>query len=205
MARIPKVRLFADGENLVFRYQEMLSQGRNPKKGVIHIPDEFVWSDEITTAVCYDLVRASFYTSAAGDDDKIRELRKIISKTGYEFAYTPDNEVPNATGFLVPCVFKKERKSKKSRSVDIQMTIDIYKHAMRGDADHFLILTGDGDFIPIIKECMSLGIEVHAMGFSSGLNPEIEICSDTFVFLDEYFFEQKNEPSKSVNPTGSGR
>lgn len=124
MSRIPKVLIFADGENLVFRYQELLAAGRTPKASVTHIPDEFVWSDEITKDSCYDIIRASFYTSAAGDEAKIYKLRKSISMVGYEYSYTPDNEVPVATNYLFPVVFKKDRKSKKSRSVDIQMTID---------------------------------------------------------------------------------
>ena len=182
---------FADGENLVFRYQEMLATGRVPKKDVVHIRDEFVWAGGITTGVCHDIVRATFYTSAFGDEEKVRALRTVIAETAYEFVYTPDGDIPQATGSLVPMVFKKERKSKKSRSVDIQMTIDLLRHAMRRDCDHFIILTGDGDFIPIVRECMSLGIEVSVRGFSSGLNPDLKISADTFGLLDDEFFEAK--------------
>jgi uncharacterized protein (TIGR00288 family) len=75
--------------------------------------------------------------------------------------------------------------------VDIQMTIDLLRHAKQKDADQFLLMTGDGDFVPIIKEVMSLGIEVIVFGFSSGFNPELEVCADSYRILDQFFF--KNE------------
>jgi hypothetical protein len=105
MSRIPRTIIFADGENLVFRYQELLASGKKPKKGVSHIVDEFVWSDEITKQVCYDITRVSFYTSATGDDEKIFRLRKAISEVGYDYSYTPDDTVPEATGYIYPVVF----------------------------------------------------------------------------------------------------
>lgn len=189
MPRIPKAMFFADGENLVFRFQEMWTAGRQPLSDVIHIRDEFVWAPKITTGPCFDIIRTTFYTSACGDEAKINSLRKRISSVEYSFSYTPDNEIPAATAGLVPCVFKKERQSKKSRSVDVQMTIDLLRHAMRHDCDQFVILTGDGDFIPIIRESMALGIEVRVMGFSSGLNPELAISADSFELLDDHFFQ----------------
>lgn len=190
MAHIPRTMFFADGENLVFRYQTMVAEGHVPKEEVVHITDEFVWASEVTTFSCLDIMRVTFYTSAVGDEGKLHALKSTISGTDYEFAYSPDDQVPHAIGLLVPSVFKKARKSHKSRSVDIQMTIDLLRHAMRRDCEQIVILTGDGDFIPIVRECMSLGVEVHVCGFSSGLHPELRISADGFSTLDEYFFEK---------------
>lgn len=69
---IPKTFIFADGENLVMRYQAMLAQGHRPKKGIKHIPDVFVWHPGITTWSVMDLQRVTYYSSATGDQPKKR-------------------------------------------------------------------------------------------------------------------------------------
>jgi hypothetical protein len=52
---IQKAFLFVDGENLVMRYQAMVQNGKRPKRGVVHIPDVFVWHPGITTWSCMDI------------------------------------------------------------------------------------------------------------------------------------------------------
>ena len=44
----PHAILLVDGENLVFRYQEMVAAGREPKPDVVHIKDVLVWHNAMT-------------------------------------------------------------------------------------------------------------------------------------------------------------
>ena len=82
-----KRAIFVDGENLVFRYQEMCTAGRTPKAGIIHIPDVFVWHSGITQSGDIDLLRVGYYTSAVGDDAKLDELRLKIARIPAPFTH----------------------------------------------------------------------------------------------------------------------
>src|SRR4051794_22089694 len=84
---IPKTVFFVDGENLVFRYQAMLAEGRQPRAGVIHVQDVFVWHPDITTTSIMNVVRVNYYTSMVGDDYAIEDMRRRIGTTEYEFQY----------------------------------------------------------------------------------------------------------------------
>ena len=118
----PRSILFADGENLAFRFQEMVAAGRVPRSDTVHLPDTFVWNSNVTRSR-YDaldnVIRVHYYTSATGDHARIAALHEQISKQGYVS--------PTTSGFhhgqIVPSVFKKLAKSKKTRNVDIQIVI----------------------------------------------------------------------------------
>jgi hypothetical protein len=83
---------FADGENLVFRYQAMVAEGAVPKPDVIHVPDLLVWHPEISESYLCDIVRISYYQTVAGDAVKIDESRDLIAgvKYGYKMAVPDD-------------------------------------------------------------------------------------------------------------------
>ena len=80
----PKTISFADGENLVLRYQSMLEEGRKPKPGVVHKSDAFVWSPDVTKFSHWSLMRVAFHTSLVGDDVLVQELSEHISSTRYD-------------------------------------------------------------------------------------------------------------------------
>ena len=104
--------LIVDGENLTFRYQEILKTGRKPKDDVIHIPDVFVWHRDISRLWMLDFYRVLFYSSVVGDEPKIREIKDAISK---QIFHEDMNQSHNYFGKLqiVPWIFKKESKSHK--------------------------------------------------------------------------------------------
>jgi hypothetical protein len=84
---IPKTVFFVDGENLVFRYQAMLAEGRKPTHGVIHIPNVFVWHQDITRSSIMNVVRVNYYTSMVGDDLAIDDMKRHIGTITYEYEY----------------------------------------------------------------------------------------------------------------------
>ena len=49
------------------------------------------------------------------------------------------------------------------------------------------IVSGDGDFIPLIKECIRFGKHVHVAALSSGLSPELRYEADQFLLLDNMY------------------
>lgn len=195
MTLIKREFVFIDGENLLFRFQALLAGGKMPKKEVTHVPDVFVWSDSAINKWIGDIMRASYYTSYVGSHEKKVEIEEKILGCTYKF------EAPQmvADGRLIPSVFKKEKKQEKSRSVDINISIDSLWHGFRNDYDLCILFSGDGDFIPLVDAIQRLGKQVHIHAFSSGLNHGLRRKADAFHLLDDCFFEKNTQQSSAGN------
>lgn len=188
-----KIMIFIDGENLVMRYQDMVKNGYKKKPNTEYIEDIYVWHDELIPRKEIDLRRVTYYTSAVGSDDHINELREEIHNIKYRFRGLPyifhgATKYQEQWGSVVPKVFKKPSKGRKSRKVDINIAIDMLNHATLGQVDRMLLVSGDGDFIPLIQEVMRHGIQVHISALSNGLNPKLKIVADMFTLLDDSMF-----------------
>jgi len=180
--------ILADGENLVLRYQASLEDGEKEKEKTLYIPDVLVWHPEITRAFDMEVIRASYYTTKVGDENKIDKTCKLIAGYGYEFKLGQSEGY--GKGRLVPHVFKKEKTSKKTKSVDINLTIDALRHTYNDSLDILFLLSGDGDYIPLIKEVMRQGKKVFIGAFSNGLNPTLLHIADKFFNLDNWLFKR---------------
>lgn len=171
---------YIDGENLVFRYQEMLQSGLKPNSGsLIHLPDVFVWHPHLRGDE-KNVIRVNYYTSAVGTDKRIDEVRDQIGK----ILSTPAGHGRRVCSH----VFKKPKASNKSKLVDISITIDALRDVYRDQVDVAFIFSGDGDYIPLIKEMMRNGKQVVVGALSSGLSPEMRRAGDQFIDLDRWFF-----------------
>lgn len=178
-----RLMVFIDGENLVFRYQSMLKGGRTPIANVVHEPDVFVWRKSVTTNGDYDMLRATYYTYAVGDDLYISSIQEKIKNLPIHNEYT--TTLPNK---LTPMIFKKEKRAAKSKGVDIQLTVDVLSHVYNNTTDAVFILTGDGDYEPLFKEVLRRGKQLYLAAFSEGFNPRLLNLADHFYYLDDSFF-----------------
>src|ERR1043166_2840948 len=180
---VPSSRNFialVDGENLVFRYQEMLSN-RKRHSNTEYIEDVFVWHQYMGVAMGWSLLRVNYYTSATGSEDRIAALEKQISGV----AVPRSGEAPCQ---ICPRVFKKPAKSQKTKIVDISIALDALRHSYHRDVEAIWLFSGDGDYLPLIKDIMRNGTQVWLGAFSSGLNPALPPSVDRFVDLDQWFF-----------------
>jgi uncharacterized LabA/DUF88 family protein len=176
--------ILIDGENLVLRYQNTLQAGRKPRDSVIHIDDVFVWHLKISGRM--DIVRIGYYTTVVGDAKKVEEVKQLISESKYDFSQLNGGD---AYGTLVPYVYKKSRKGTKTKSVDINLTIDALRYAYGESIDQIVLVSGDGDYIPLLREIISRGKMVKAFAFSSGLNKEIKYNVDELLVIDHLYFK----------------
>lgn len=182
--------LFIDGENLAMRYQALLESGRKPKPTVVHIPDIFVWQPGLGPGVINtDILRVNYYTSMVGDDDAIASVKESISAQRY---FSHGDYYGQCQ--LFPRVYKKLKKSTKSRLVDINITIDVMRHAYTHAVDVVYLFSGDGDFVHLVEEVARSGKKVCVGAFSSGLEPRLRVAADRFALLDEHFFEPITAP-----------
>ncbi len=194
-----KVMFFVDGENLVLRYQDMLNSGHKQLNGIAHIKDVFVWHSDVIRNESRNIVRVAYYTSSAGDEEKILSISNEIKETKYLYQGPPygvggklgGTRNQQFEGHIFPYVFKKSQKSARSRLVDISTAIDMLNYASPEKLDAMYLISGDGDFIPLIKEVMHKGIRVYLMALSSGLNPQLPISVDEFECIDDRLFQSK--------------
>jgi len=186
MAIVRNMMVFIDGENLVIRYQAMKEKGWSLNAGITHEPDIFVWKPEVIQDCGFvSVVRATYYTYVVGADDKIAELSNKIKKAQYVFK---EDHSLGKLGHLMPRVFKKPEKAAKRKGVDINITVDALTHTYRNSLDIVYLVTGDGDYLPLIEEVMRNGKQVFLAALSDGLSPSLPNSVDHFFPLDNVFF-----------------
>lgn len=177
---------FIDGENIVFRYEEMLAKNCTPRDDILYIKDVYMWHPRIIKANGLEIIRVKYYTSAVGDEDYLYSISYGLKKIKYTFN---DSRGRFRTGFLLPGVFKKEKQTVKTKGVDINLTVDMLTHTFKNSLDSVYLVTGDGDYLPLIKEVMRNGKKVYLAALSSGLNPSLKTSVDMFFDLDSATFK----------------
>lgn len=181
---IPRLMIFVDGENLVFRYQSMLEKGWTPQKEVTHIEDAVVWHERFTHQARWcQVLRATYYTYVVGDAEKLERVKQAIGDL--EHMKHRNSRLPHV---MTPRVFKKPRSSAERKGVDIQLTVDVLNHVHDDNLDAVLLMTGDGDYLPLIEEVKGQGKQCYIAALSDGLNDELTHVADRFYCLDHVLF-----------------
>jgi uncharacterized protein (TIGR00288 family) len=85
-------------------------------------------------------------------------------------------------------VFKRDKGTKRSKGVDIALTIEALMQSYNKNVDSILLMTGDGDFLPLINEIKRMGIFVYLESFSLGLNQDLKRSADYYWCLDGMAF-----------------
>jgi len=181
-----KTIVLIDGENMVLRFQELKNSRKALREGLAYRKDVYIWNPQLTQHPRMSIIRVSYYTTFVGADKEQSSLKDEIAKLDYHYRWGPG--VPGSGGSLCPYVYKKEKKTKKTKSVDINITIDALRHTYNNSIDMLYLLSGDGDYIPLIEEVMRQGKKVIVGAFSSGLNPGLKHVPDQFIDIDHLFF-----------------
>lgn len=190
------VTVFIDGENLACRYHEMVKLGRRPRATNVEIDKFFVWNELIFRTYLMSMQRVNYYTSCAGDDMQLEHARRSISNVTYKCYYQQTIGADGTLhyhgmdGRMNPIVKKRRKNSAKESICDIAIAVDVLRACYRDHSDRIWIVSGDGDFLPLIQEAMHSGKQVQIAALSSGLNPQLEFASDDFLLLDDFFFEK---------------
>ena len=196
-----KTVILIDGENISTRYKEMIGVGCVPREENIRHGDYFVWNPAVLSENLWDILRISYHTSLAGDDQKIEEARRRIASVNYmcraevKGLYENKQLFRSSSGRIVPQVKKRSSKSRKESVCDIAISVEALRACYRDHASKIWIFSGDGDFITLYQEIMHGGKEVVVAALSSGLHPSVSISVDHFIDLDPYLF--KSVPEKS--------
>lgn len=60
--------------------------------------------------------------------------------------------------------------------------------ALSTPVDVICLISGDGDYLPLIQEVTRTGKRIYVAALSSGLNPQLIRSVDSFLNLDPLFF-----------------
>lgn len=171
---------FVDGENITCRTQELVKKaGFDILDGPTYQRDVFLWPAEHPAAFGYppwignfQPLRSYYYTSAKCDQPGIEEIERKLRHIGFE-----------------PHVFKKDRPNEKAKGVDIALTKDMLSHAFRDNYDAAVLVTGDGDYLPLIDEVKRLGKLVYIFFIEEFTHPRLQVGADRFVDKTEQLRE----------------
>lgn len=175
--------VFIDGENVVCRYQDMIGAGRKPHADTKHRPDVYAWNSRAIEPVTYNhsLLSATYYTSAVAAHEEIAKINAELRALAVISQRAP---LPVT---LTPFVNKTEKRQRASKGVDIRLCVDMLSHVHNDNVDTVVLVTGDGDFEPLVQEAKRSGKSVVIAAFSSGLNERLRLAADHFHELDNNF------------------
>ena len=113
------------------------------------------------------LVRAVAYviTTEAGDEKNFFEA---LQKLGIE-TKTKDLQVFSS--------------GTKKGDWDVGLTVDVMKMANR--LDTVVIVSGDGDFVPLVEYLQSIGVQVEVVSFGKSTSGKLREACDDFLDLSE--------------------
>ena len=201
LPQLGRMMVFIDGENLVCRYQDMVAKGRTPNDNIQHEQDVFVWASRSVEPRLHIVSRATYYTYSFGAEPEVNEHADRLSALDFE-NYAPPGGAHTSLLLmrrLSPQVFRKERKQRAGKGVDIKLTVDALTHVYQDNLDAVYLISGDGDYKPLVVEAQRLGKLVFIAALSSGLNPEMKRIADVFIDLDPVYF--KPPPDVQIRPT----
>jgi hypothetical protein len=188
--------MFVDGENFTIRAQKVADQNSTVlTEGDLHLKNVFVWLPGLPATadmtkghlgLQQNATRSFYYTSVAGDDVKLRDVKKKIRNLGFH-----------------PEVFKK--RGDKSKGVDITLSKDLLVHAFYNNYDVAVLVAGDGDYVPLVQEVKRLGKVVYLIFFEhEGLNEDLWMVADRYFEMKRFFLDRWRdlEDSKVKKPSG---
>lgn len=189
-----RMMAFVDGENLTMRFQGMLAKKLEPSSGTKHEPDTYVWHPSALVVDSVDIVRVSYYTYVVGDNDHLKEVNRTIRDLTW--GTQPHGDTNPRRGQLFPRIFKKDQKSAKRKGVDISITVDVLNHVYQDSVDTVYLITGDGDYKPLIEQIVRAGKQVYLAALSDGFNESLKEAVDRFIDLDPIFFKMASPPAR---------
>lgn len=142
MTMLPKAAVFIDGANFYHAYARL---------GI----DVDYRRLRAFFAERYRLTRMSYYAAVERDPtvhDAIRPLVDWLAYNGYTVVTRGIQRFENADGSL-----------KIKGNIDVHLAVDCLDYAANARPDVVVLMTGDGDFVPLVKALQQRGIVVYAV------------------------------------------
>lgn len=122
-----------------------------------------------------------------------RVLRGIFLYEGvvYPMSHEKKNwyeELSNRSGYVIKTSFNKIASSGAiEKKVDIKIAIDIISLAYENAYDTAVLVSGDGDFVPVVKKMkeMNKDVELWAFRYSLANTLKEELSQENIYYLDD--------------------
>lgn len=156
----PRVGLFVDGENLY---------------GTLRVPGRarsLRFESLLAHAASLGrLVHSAVYLGRGADDDRTLPLAIALKHLGFHR------------------VLERKRRrltdGRQKSACDILIAMDVWQAAVSGEVDAIVLVTGDGDFVPLVERMVDLGIAVHVVGAEHHTAPELLVASTRWTNVDQ--------------------
>lgn len=176
---------------------ELIGKNGKPVK-FVEIPDRTKGAPAGMESVLVFLDQANIQANAPCRHIDQDNLLNYIGEDRYiqeAYAYVPiDPRRPDGKDFLIRGLqnagWQVSRKMGKiagesyKANVDIEMCIDIMRCAQQIRPDIVVLCSGDGDFVPVVKELRRMGIRVEVASFEIAADNELQREASGFISLD---------------------
>ncbi|NPA58817.1 MAG: NYN domain-containing protein [Aquificae bacterium] len=160
-----KVAVFIDGGNMFYATNQMKLK-INYKK-LVEILRRDRW-----------LLRAYFYTGIPSGDLPKEVREQLRRQQGFL------NELQNMGIKVKTIPLKKTPEGYIEKGIDILIATDMISLAFRDAYDTAVLVSGDSDFLPVVKKIQELGKRVETAAFKKTSSYELRKISDEFILLD---------------------
>ncbi len=128
-----------------------------------------------------------------------RDLKNIFLYEGVVYPMNPEKkkwyeELSNRSGYVIKASFNKIASSGAiEKKIDIKIAIDIISYAYEDAYDTAVLVSGDGDFVPVIKKLKELERNVEVWAFKYSLANALleEVEQENIYYLDNILSEIK--------------
>jgi len=83
----------------------------------------------------------------------------------------------------LPILARPDSKSFKTVGDDVKIAVDIIGEVKKGD--DVILVSGDGDFIPVVEEVQRRGVKVTVVAKKSMLSEQLSQIADEVIYLDD--------------------
>lgn len=148
------------------------------------------------------LASCTYYTALPPEyemEDKHRAFLKLLKK---ELRI----RVRSVPLMKIPLAASENGYERYAKGEDIMLACDVIRGAMQNTYDTAVIVSGDGDFVPLLQQVQDIhGKAVQIVAFRSALSQALEMEASSVVYLDDHLDKIKWVPMQSEDrPQGKG-
>lgn len=155
-------------------------------------------NDRVMVFVDFRNVTANSFDSPSGRFDYSLMIDRLLEGRRLVRAYVFDGECEDSDGCdrgrrIRDCLEYKgftvrtrpyDSHGERQKGVDVDMACNVMYHAAAGNFDVAVLVTGDGDFVPLVEFLKIMGKRVEVASFECSLSKWLRRSADRIMILD---------------------
>lgn len=166
MAKIERVMVFIDHNNMFYEYKRM-------ERLFKYIPLIKIVSQRRSIDKTFTYMGTEY----------LRDPYKIAKREKFYQVLKRNNIIVRK----IPLI-KKPSGKQKEKEVDISLALDLFDFVVEDKLDRAILVSGDGDFRPLIKKVKKYNKQIEIWSFRNALSSRLkqEIERENLHYIDEY-------------------